>query len=42
MFFTGIFTEWSTLEFYGFDHDKLEVIAYGRPDAEVGLTTIFE
>ena len=42
LFITGIFTEWSVLEFYGFDHDKLEVDAYGRPDARVGLTAIPE
>ena len=42
LFITGIFTEWSILEFYGFDHEKLEVFAYGKPDAQVGMTSIPE
>jgi hypothetical protein len=42
IFITGIFTEWSVLEFYGFDHKKLEVTAYGKPDARVGVTSIPE
>ena len=42
LFITGIFTEWSVLDFYGFDHEKREVIAYGAPDAAVGLTAIPE
>ncbi|KAG0650032.1 hypothetical protein D0Z07_3871 [Hyphodiscus hymeniophilus] len=40
LFITGIFTEWTFLEFYGFDHEKLEVYAYGTPDAHVGMTSI--
>ncbi|OCL11537.1 NAD(P)-binding protein [Glonium stellatum] len=40
IFITGIFTEWSVLEFYGFDHKKHTVKVYGKPDARVGLTSI--
>ena len=39
---TGIFTEWSVLEFYGFDHEKNRVEVYGEPDARVGVTSIPE
>jgi hypothetical protein len=42
IFITGIFTEWSVLEFYGFDHEKLTAEVYGRPDASVGVTSIPE
>ena len=42
LFITAIFTEWSVLPFYGFDHEKREVVAYGRADAPVGLTAIPE
>jgi hypothetical protein len=42
LFITGIFTEWTFLEFYGFDHEKLEVAVYGKPDAQVGMTAIPE
>jgi hypothetical protein len=42
LFVTGIFTEWSALEFYGFDHENLKVETYGRPDASVGVTSIPE
>ena len=30
------------LEFYGFDHEKNKVEAYGKPDARVGVTSIPE
>lgn len=39
---TGIFTEWSFLEFYGFDHEERVVDAYGAPGAQVGVTSIPE
>lgn len=39
---TGIFTEWSCLSFYGFDHEKLVADVYGRPDAVVGVTSMPE
>lgn len=42
LFITGIFTEWSVLEFYGFDHEKLKVSVYGEPNAIVGVTSIPE
>ena len=42
LFITGIFTEWSFLEFYGFDHENLEVVVYGKADAQVGMTSIPE
>jgi hypothetical protein len=42
IFITAIFTEWSVLEFYGFDHEKQKVEAYGWPDANVGVTSIPE
>jgi len=41
-FVTGIFTEWSFLEFYGFDHETLVVNTYGKPDVFVGITSIPE
>jgi hypothetical protein len=34
LFVTGIFTEWSALEFY--------TTIYGKPDARVGVTSIPE
>ena len=40
LFVTGIFTEWSTLPFYGFDHDAATAAVYGTPDARVGVTSI--
>jgi NmrA-like family len=42
LFVTGIFTEWSTLEFFGFDHENATAAIYGRPDARVGVTSIPE
>ena len=42
LFLTGIFTEWTFLEFYGFDHVTSEVFVYGKPDAQVGMTSIPE
>lgn len=42
LFITGIFTEWSILEFYGFDDEKLHVTTYGKPEARVGVTSIPE
>lgn len=39
---TGVFTEWAVLEFYGFDHAKGLVEAYGRPDARASVTSIPE
>lgn len=42
LFVTGIFTEWSVLEFYGFDHEAATAEIYGRPDARVGVTSIPE
>jgi hypothetical protein len=39
LFMTGVFTEWAFLEFYGFDHEKLEVVTCGKPDARLGLTS---
>jgi hypothetical protein len=42
LFITGIFTEWSTLEFYGFDHENATAAIYGKPDARVGVTSIPE
>ena len=40
LFITGIFTEWSTLELYGFDHENATAAIYGKPDASVGVTSI--
>ena len=42
LFVTGIFTEWSALEFYGFDHENFTATIYGKPDARVGVTSIPE
>ena len=42
LFITAIFTEWAILPLYGFNHKKREVIAYGKPDALVGMTSIPE
>lgn len=42
LFITGIFTEWSVLEFYGFDHENFRAEIYGRPEARVGVTSIPE
>ena len=40
LFVTGIFTEWATLAFYGFDHAAATAAIYGTPDARVGVTSI--
>ena len=42
LFVTGIFTEWSALEFYGFDHENFTATIYGKPDGRVGVTSIPE
>jgi hypothetical protein len=42
LFVTGIFTEWSALEFFGFDNENFTAIIYGKPDARVGVTSIPE
>lgn len=42
LFITAIFTEWSVLEFYGFDHENATAAIYGRPDARVGVTSMPE
>lgn len=42
LFITGIFTEWSVLEFYGFDHENFTAEIYGTPEARVGVTSIPE
>ena len=42
LFIIGIFTECSFPEFYGFDHENLKVMVYGKPDAQVGMTSIPE
>src|SRR4051794_30346209 len=37
---TGIFTEWATDGFYGFDHEQNTAKLYGLPDKRVGVTSI--
>lgn len=42
LFITGIFTEWSTSEFYSFDHENATATIYGKPEARIGVTSIPE
>lgn len=37
---TGIFSEWSLDEFYGFDHKAFTARIYGQPGKRVGVTSI--
>jgi hypothetical protein len=37
---TGIFTEWSLDDFYGFDHNSQTAQIYGEPDKRIGVTSI--
>ena len=42
IFITGIFTEWAVGPFYGVDTENHTVKTYGRPDANIGVTSIPE
>jgi len=39
---TGPFTEWTVDKFYGVDRNEKKVVAYGRPDAQIDVTSIPE